>query len=65
MLYHFEYQTIDGSWEAVGSGEGVGRYPARDAFSNLTELSGGALLPGRYRYLPAHGSLGPAGAFSA
>ncbi len=52
VLYHFQHLLEEGRWQPMGSGEGFGRDPVRDAVSNLSDLSGGNLPAGLYRYLP-------------
>ena len=54
VLYHFQHQSeYGGRWQAIGSGEGFGRDPVRDAFADLRSLADGDLPAGLYQYLPA------------
>jgi hypothetical protein len=53
VLYHFQIMRDGGRWESMGTGEGTGRNPVKDAFADLSSLCGSALPAGVYRYLPA------------
>jgi hypothetical protein len=57
LLYHFQYMGDGKRWESMGSGDGAGLNPVKEALSDLSGLGDGSLSPGLYRYLPADGDI--------
>ena len=57
LLYHFQYMGDGKRWESMGSGDGAGLNPVKEALSDLSGLGDGSLSPGLYRYLTADGDI--------
>lgn len=50
MVYRFEYRTA-GKWHPIGTGEGAGANPVRQAIESVARDVSDDLPAGEYRYL--------------